>query len=137
MNDKTPIRTARPLAILLLAAIFAALASLSFYPDSATYAQTETSETLAAPVLTARITGTDTVELSWTAVTGAVRNELWAWQDSATGWQPLDDGSLTSTAYTHGGLAAGATYWYAVRAVGAGGAASDWSNYADATVSAT
>ena len=136
MNDKTPIRTARPLAFLLLAAIFAALASLSFYPDSATYAQTETSETLEIPVLTAMSTGTNTVELSWTAVTGAVGYELWAW-DGVTGWQRLDDGSLTSTAYRHGGLAADTTYWYAVRAVDAGGATSDWSEYASATVSET
>ena len=136
MKNETHIRAARPLAFLLLAAIFAALASLSFYPDSPTYAQTETAETLAVPALTATSTGTNTVELSWTAVTGAVRYELWAWPDGATGWQRLDDGSLTSTACTHDGLTP-ATYWYAVRAVGAGGATSDWSEYADATVSAT
>ena len=135
MKNRTHIRIARPLAFLLLVAIFAALASLFFYPDSATYAQTETSETLETPALTATSTGMNTVELSWQAVTGAVRYELWAW-DSVTGWQRLDDGSLTSAAYTHGGLAAGTTYWYAVRAVDAGGATSAWSDYASATVSA-
>ena len=137
MKNRTHIRTARPLAFLLLVAIVAALASLSFYPDSATYAQTETSETLEIPALTATSTGTNTVELSWTAVTGAVRYELLAWQDSVTGWQRLDDGSLTSTSYTHGGLTADTTYWYAVRAVNAGGATSAWSEYANATVAAT
>ena len=137
LKNRTHIRTARPLAFLLLVAIVAALASLSFYPDSATYAQTETSETLEIPALTATSTGTNTVELSWTAVTGAVRYELWTWQDSVTGWQRLDDGSLTSISYTHGGLAADTTYWYAVRAVDAGGATSAWSEYASATVSDT
>lgn len=41
MKNETHIRTARPLAFLLLAAIVAALASLSFYPDSATYVRTD------------------------------------------------------------------------------------------------
>ena len=136
LKNRMHIRTERPLAFLLLVAIVAALASLSFYPDSETYAQTETSETLEIPALTAMSTGTNTVELSWTEVTGAVRYELWAW-DSVTGWQRLDDGSLTSTAYTHGGLAAGTTYWYAVRAVDTAGATSAWSEYANATVSET
>jgi len=108
LKNRTHSRTARPLAFLLLVAIFAALASLSFYPDSATSAQTEPSETLEVPALTASSMGTNTVELGWTAVSGAVRYELWAW-DSVTGWQRLDDGSLTSTSYTHGGLAAGTT----------------------------
>lgn len=111
LKSRKHIRTGRPLAFLLLVAIVAAVVSLSFYPDSVTYAQTETSETLEIPVLTAMSTGTNTVELSWTEVTGAVRYELWAW-DSVTGWQGLDDGSLTSTSYTHGGLAAGTTYYY-------------------------
>lgn len=84
LRNRMHIRTERPLAFLLLVAIFAALASLSFYPDSATYAQTETSETLEIPALTAMSTGTNTVELSWTAVTGAIRYELWVW-DSVTG----------------------------------------------------
>jgi len=136
LKNRKHIRTERSLAFLLLVAIVAALACLSFYPDSATYAQTETAETLEIPVLTAMSTETNTVELSWTAVTGAVRYELWVW-DSVTGWQRLDDGSLTSTTYTHGGLATGTTYWFAVRAVDAGGATSDWSEYANATVSET
>ncbi|MCZ0940639.1 MAG: hypothetical protein OXJ55_18485 [Caldilineaceae bacterium] len=138
MKNRMPVRAAKPLAFLLLVAIFAALTILAFYPDSATYAQTEASETLAAPVLTARLTATNTVELGWTAVSGAVRYELLVWQDSATGWQRLDDGSVTGTAYTHGGLAAGTTYYYIVRGLDANGAAvSAWSDHTTATLTST
>ena len=67
------------------------------------------------PVLTAEA-GAGKVELSWEAVTGAVRYELYTWT-SADGWQRLDDGGLTGTSYSHTGVTVSTTYYYAIRAV--------------------
>ena len=92
---------------------------------------------LAAPGLTAQAeAGASRVTLTWGAVASAVRYELWGWWDAETGWQRLDGGSLTGTTFTHSGLATGTTYYYAVRAVDANGAAGAWSEYASATLSA-
>ena len=87
---------------------------------------------LPAPVLTAEAVDATTVELSWTAVDGAARYELWAW-DSVNGWRPLGDGSLTGTTYRDSGLTAGTTYWYEVSAASASGVGVFWSEYASAT----
>ena len=76
--------------------------------------------------------GAGQVTLTWDAVAGAVRYELWVWRDEETGWQRLDGGSLTGTTHTHSGLVAGTTYYYAIRAVDSSGAASDWSDYVSA-----
>ena len=91
---------------------------------------------LAAPELTAR-TVAGAVELSWNAVPGAARYELSTWWASDPGWQPLGGDSLTGTAYTHTDVAAGTTYYYAIRAVNAAGDTSDWlEEYPSATVPA-
>ena len=118
--------------MLLKVAILAVLFSLLFQIDSATYAQTESSAALDAPVLTAASSGPDAIELSWNAVPGAVRYVLWVW-DSVDDWQQLDDGALTDTSFAHRGLVPGRTYHYAVRAVDRNGDSSPWSEYADAT----
>ena len=68
------------------------------------------------------------MELSWTAITGAARYELWVW-DSVNGWLQLGGNTLSGTGYTHTGVAAGVTYWYTVRAVNAVEQASAWSEY--------
>ena len=62
-----------------------------------------------------------------------MRYELWTWWDEETGWQRLDDGSLTVRTFTHSGVTAGRTYYYAVRGLDASGAPSAWSAYAKAT----
>ncbi len=90
---------------------------------------------LSAPTLTAQA-GAGQITLTWNAISGAVRYELWAWTD-ALGWHQLDDGGLTGTSYTHDDPVPGRTYWYAVRAVAANGAASDWSEHATATATPT
>ena len=133
MQDRTNRLAVRAPRILVLVSILAALFTLLLQTDSATYAQTESSA-LDAPSLTAASSGPNAVELDWNSVSGAVRYELWAWQDIATGWQRLDDGALTGTSDTHSGLKPGATYHYAVRAVDANDAAGALSAYATATV---
>lgn len=87
---------------------------------------------LPAPTLTAQATASG-AELSWTAVTGAVRYELWAW-DSVNLWQQIGGDNLTGTSYTHTDVTEGTTYHYTVRAVNAGGDESAWSTYTPVTM---
>ena len=77
---------------------------------------------LPAPPLTATSTVATTVELRWTEVTHAVKYDLWTWWDSTIGWQRIND-SLKGASYIHRGLTPGTTYYYAIRAVDANGAA--------------
>ena len=112
----------------LMVAILAAIAILSF----TNLASAQQSSILSAPVLTAQAEE-GKIELSWTAVAGAARYELWTWT-SADGWQQLDDSSLTGTTFSHTGLTVGVTYYYWVRAVNASGETSGWSERQAATV---
>ena len=133
LSAKTAAVKAR--SILFPSALLFVLIPILFYTDI-TRAQSETGQTLNAPVLTANLAGANTVELSWNAVSGAVRYDLWAWT-RADGWEQLDEGDLTGTSYTHNRLMAGMTYYYAVRAVDADGGASTWSEYIHATTNAS
>ena len=92
---------------------------------------TLTASTLSVPDLTAQA-GVGGVDLSWEAVTGAVRYELWRWT-SVDLWQQLDDGTLTGTSYSHTDVAEGTTYFYAIRAVNTDGETSEWSEYVSLT----
>ena len=74
----------------------------------------------------------DAIEVSWEAVSGAVRYVLWVWTLSG-GTQQLDDGSLTGTTFRHDDLVAGITYHYTARALNADGDSSEWSVYVSAT----
>ena len=60
------------------------------------------------------------MELSWTTVHGATRYELWVW-DSVNDWRQIGGHGLTGTTYTHTDPAAGATYFYTIRAANADG----------------
>ena len=111
-----------------------AIAAIFLYTKLASAQQTSTTSTLAAPELTAA-GGESAVELSWTAVTGAVRYDLYAWNNSVDGWQQIGWDSLTDTTYSHTDATAGLTYYYAVRAVNAEGETSAWSDYVSATAS--
>ena len=82
---------------------------------------------LSVPVLTAQA-AEDGVELSWTAVHGATRYELWVW-DSVNEWRQFGGDSLTDTTYTHTDPAVGTTYFYTIRAANADGETSAWSDY--------
>ena len=92
---------------------------------------TLTASTLSVPDLTAQA-GVGGVDLSWEAVTGAARYELWRWT-SVDLWQQLDDGTLTGTSYSHTDVAEGTTYFYAIRAVNTDGETSEWSEYVSLT----
>ena len=74
------------------------------------------------------------MELSWTAVSGAARYELYVWT-SANGWGQIGGSSLTGTAYTHTNVAAGTTYYYQIRAVDAEEETSGWSARVSVTIS--
>ena len=89
---------------------------------------------LAAPGMKVVISK-DAVELSWDAVPGAVRYELWTWT-SEDGWQQIGGNNLTATAFRHDGLAAGTTYFYSARTHNSAGETSVWSEYVSATVPA-
>ena len=132
MNDGTRRPTKSSGLAPVLAALIAALTLLFPHATRLAIAQTESSTALPPPVVTATAAGAHAIDLSWTAVPGAVRYELWTWTDAA-GWHRLDDGSLTAATFTHGALTAGTTYWYAVLAVAADGTTSDWSEHAHAT----
>ena len=97
--------------------------------------RTLTTGPLPAPALTAVVIE-GMVDLSWEATAGAARYELWTWWDSDVGWQRLDDGNLTGTAYSHTDGTAGTTYFYAIRSVNAGGGTSAWSDSVSVTVPA-
>ena len=103
MKYRTHILTKSPPGILLLVAFFAAVAALSLFKVSTTYAQTGSTQTLPAPTLSAAPSGADSVDLSWTAVAGAARYELRTWWEGAGDWQPIHEGNLGGTSFTHTG----------------------------------
>lgn len=87
----------------------APLAGAAFlsYTNLASAQQTSTETTLSVPALT-----------SW----------------AGDGWQQIDGGNFTGTSYSHTGLTAGLTYYFAVRAVKANNETSPWSEYGAATL---
>jgi len=128
MNFRRRVVATTILRIFLVVGMFAVLSPLLLRVDRAVHAQTESPATLTATV------SAGAVELSWTAVSGAVRYELWTWWDEETGWQQIGGDSLTGLTYTHTEVTAGTTYHYAVRGRDAANdAVSGWSEYASAT----
>ncbi len=93
-----------------------------------------TSQALPAPNIAATSSGANSIVVSWNQVTGASRYELWVWVNRESGWQQLDDGSLTDTSFSHIGLSAGSTYYYAAAAVDANALRGAWSTLVSATV---
>ena len=127
---------------------------------TATATPTSTPTATAAPSVTATITPTATppttgtsapslsvpvlnaeaieggVALSWNAVPGATRYELWAWTEPG-GWQRLGGNNLAASSYDHTMLMAGTVYYYVIRAEDSGGHVSGWSPYLAAAVPAS
>ena len=75
------------------------------------------------------------VLLNWSSVPDATRYELWVW-DSVKPWRQIGGDTLTGTTYTHTGVTAGTTYYYAIHTVNANGKTSAWSQSLPATVPA-
>ena len=114
--------------IIPLVAILAALNPFTPQSNPVAYAQTEPSDRLEAPTLTATYTGANTVELTWTEVTDAVHYDLRVWSNSDTGWESISENSYTDRTYTDDKVIAGRTdYFYIVAAVDANRVIGDWS----------
>ena len=75
------------------------------------------------------------VLLNWSSVPDATRYELWVW-NSVKPWRQIGGDTLTGTTYTHTGVTAGTTYYYAIHTVNANGKTSAWSQSMPATVPA-
>ena len=111
-----------------------AVAVFLFFTQLASAQQTSTQPAISVPALTAQ-SSSGAVDLSWTAVTGAERYELWVW-DSVNEGRYIGGDSLTGTTYTHADVTVGTTYHYAIRTVNADGQRSAWSEYVSVTVPA-
>ena len=82
--------------------------------------------TPAAPSVTAGNSSTGKPQLTWKAVSGAVKYEVYRSTQQSTGYSLL--GTTTSTSYINTGAATGKTYYYRVKAVNRDGVASGYSN---------
>ena len=131
------------LSALVLAALFAARTlvlpsnelNISF-PESETESSLSgEAERPAAPVLMAAA-DVGLVTITWQPVADAATYEIWM-RHSDTAWEQIDDGSLTTTSFTHTGFTSDATYSFTGRAVSASGQKSPWAPQVHATVSAT
>ena len=131
------------LSALVLVALFAALTfalpsnelSISFPEGETESSVSGEAERPAAPVLMAA-TDVGLVTITWQPVADAATYEIWM-RHSDTAWEQIDDGSLTTTSFTHTGFTSDATYSYTGRAVSASGQKSPWAPQVHATVSAT
>ena len=136
MKYRTHILTKSAPGILILVAFFAAVATLSLFKVSTTSAQTGSSQTLPAPTLSAAPSGADSVDLSWTAVSGAARYELRTWWEGAGDWQPIHEGNLGGTSFTHTDLTPGRRYHYVVAAIDGNGDRGAWSQQVEVSLAA-
>ena len=80
----------------------------------------------AAPSVTAGNSSTGKPKLTWNAVSGAVKYEVYRSTRQNSGYSLL--GTTTSTSYVNTGASTGTTYYYRVKAVNRDGMASAYSN---------
>ena len=80
----------------------------------------------AAPSVTAGNSSTGKPQLTWKAVSGAVKYEVYRSTRQNSGYSLL--GTTTSTSYVNTGASTGTTYYYRVKAVNRDGMASGYSN---------
>ena len=111
-------QTTRLLALsaLVLAVVLAAIGAPALNAPSVAFAQ---GQVPAAPVLTLQRSGANTINLSWEAVDGAVRYEIYAHDGDR--WTQLDGGAWVDTTFAHENLVADNLYFYQVLAVNAAG----------------
>ncbi len=98
---------------------------------SVTATPTAAAGALPAPTLHAEA-GAGQITLSWGAVSNADSYQLVVWDWAIDDWRFIG-GAFTGLSYIHGGLAAGTTYFFHVRALATGGAVSPWSAQLSAT----
>ena len=126
-------QTTRLLALsaLVLAVMLGVFGAPALEAPSVAFAQ---GQVPAAPTgLTATRSGASTINLSWNAVTGAVRYQVYSW-DAVDEWQRLDGGAdnpHTTTTFAHQNLVADRLYYYQVYAVNAAGDRGPRSNRAN------
>lgn len=107
-------------------------------PDENPYTFTIGGEGLEAPPPTPSsfrvlLITSNSIQLAWDAASGAESYHLQSSSDGTSGWTDAPGGAaLTDTSYTHTGLSTGATVYYRLAAVSAGGA-SGWSSVVSAT----
>lgn len=73
------------------------------------------------------------IDLQWTNVTGETGFELQKSSDSENGFVTITTTGVNITTYSDFGATGNTTFYYRVRSLGLGGAASDWSTVASAT----
>ncbi len=96
---------------------------------------TATAAPLSAPALSAEASD-GAIKLTWSAAVNADSYQLIFWDWRLQDWRGIG-GVLRGTSYTHGGLTAGTTHHYHVRAAASNGAFSAWSALASADIAAT
>ena len=126
----SPLRLSNTVAPLLLAVV-----TILLLTNPSAAQQSSPPSTLAAPELTAQAAD-NTIELTWTEVSGAARYELWVW-NTASDWVQLGGDNLTATTFTHADLDPATTYYYQIRAVAAGGVTGEWSQRLSVSVPAS
>ena len=112
-------RTKRTLRLFPIAVLILSLTLLS----SPTIAQNNKPN---APALIAATPAGNSIQVSWNAVSEAVRYELMVWWNPLPDWQRIQDNNITGTSWTHTGLTAGTEYYYTIRSVNAAGDKSGW-----------
>ena len=105
-------------------------------PTPTATASAQTTPALIAPVVQA-VAGAGWITLTWGAVANAVGYDVRTWYEGLTGWQRIDDGSLTATSFIHPNLTPGRKYHYIVAGLDGSGELGPWSQSASAVVSAT
>lgn len=115
--------------LLSLIALLAVLILLWQQTVPVAYLQSESSKNLEAPSLSATYSSTNSVELSWTEVSGADHYDLRVWRNNQTGWESIGTDRYSGRTYVDDSLTDDRPeYFYIVAPVDANGVIGQWSN---------